>query len=92
MIFDLIRDLELILSDITFTGINNIDYNVIDKISSISKQFEKIGMNHLKDLLIDLIDSIKTYKTNENKKENIKLVVSNISKIEFYIRNTLSYE
>ena len=92
MIFDLIRDLELILSDITFTGINNIDYNVIDKISSISKQFEKIGMNHLKDLLIDLIDSIKTYKTNENKKENIKIVVSNISKIEFYIRNTLSYE
>lgn len=92
MIFDLIRNLELILSDITFTGINNIDYNVIDKISSISKQFEKIGMNHLKDLLIDLIDSIKTYKTNENKKENIKLVVSNISKIEFYIRNTLSYE
>ena len=92
MIFDLIRDLELILSDITFTGINNIDYNVIDKISSISKQFEKICMNHLKDLLIDLIDSIKTYKTNENKKENIKLVVSNISKIEFYIRNTLSYE
>ena len=52
MIFDLIRDLELILSDITFTGINNIDYNVIDKISSISKQFEKIGMNHLKDLLM----------------------------------------
>ncbi|WP_028331007.1 hypothetical protein [Brachyspira alvinipulli] len=92
MIFDLIRDLELILSDITFTGINNIDYNVIDKITSISKQFEKIGMNHLKDLLIDLIDSIKTYKINENKKENIKLVVSNISKIEFYIRNTLSYE
>ena len=92
MIFDLIRDLELILSDITFTGINNIDYNVIDKISSISKQFEKIGMNHLKDLLIDLSDSIRVYKTDENKKENIKSVVNNISKIEFYIKNTLSYE
>ncbi|WP_297206915.1 hypothetical protein [uncultured Brachyspira sp.] len=92
MFFDLIRDLELLLSDITFTGINNIDANIIDKIYSISKQFEKIGMNHLKDLLIDLSDSIRVYKTDENKKENIKSVVNNISKIEFYIKNTLSYE
>ena len=92
MFFDLIRDLELLLSDITFTGINNIDANIIDKIYSMSKQFEKIGMNHLKDLLIDFADSIKVYKTDENKKENIKSVVNNISKIEFYIKNTLSYE
>lgn len=92
MFFDLIRDLELLLSDITFTGINNIDANIIDKIYFISKQFEKIGMNHLKDLLIDLSDSIRVYKTDENKKENIKSVVNNISKIEFYIKNTLSYE
>ena len=49
-------------------------------------------MNHLKDLLIDLSDSIRVYKTDENKKENIKSVVNNISKIEFYIKNTLSYE
>ena len=92
MIFDFIRELEIILSDIAFTGINNIDYDMIEKVYSISKKSEKIGMNHLKDLLIDFIDSVKFYKTNENKKENIKLVVNNISKIEFYLRNALSYE
>ena len=92
MIFDLLRELEITLSDITFTGINNIDYNVIDKLNLLSKNFEKIAMNHLKDLLIEFIESIKNYKTNKDKKNTLKIVSNNISKIEFYLKNALSFE
>ena len=92
MIFDLIRDLEILLSDITFSGINNIDYSIVDKIENLAKKFEKISMNHIKDMLDDFAKSIREYKTNENKKEYIKQAADNISKIEFYLRNALSYE
>ena len=30
MIFDLLRDLEILMSDIVFSGINNIDYTTIE--------------------------------------------------------------
>ncbi|MEI0698135.1 hypothetical protein R4K92_04265 [Brachyspira intermedia] len=92
MVFDLLRDLELLLSDIVFSGINNIDYSTIYKIEILAKRFEKISMENIKNLLIEFIDSLKKYKTDENKKINIKEVSDNISKIEFYIRNALSYE
>ena len=92
MIFDLIKDLETILSDILFSGINNIDYTSIDKIEKLSKQFERVSMNNIANLLNELTQSIKNYKTNNNKKEDIKKVSENISKAEFYLRNALSYE
>ncbi|MEI0491965.1 hypothetical protein R4J17_05935 [Brachyspira intermedia] len=92
MVFDLLRDLELLLSDIVFSGINNIDYSTIDKIEVLAKRFEKISMENIKNLLIEFIDSLKKYKTDEDKKINIKEVSDNIAKIEFYIRNALSYE
>ncbi|MEI0799624.1 hypothetical protein R4Q14_15035 [Brachyspira intermedia] len=92
MVFDLLRDLELLLSDIVFSGINNIDYSTIEKIEVLAKRFEKISMENIKNLLIEFIDSLKKYKTDENKKINIKEVSDNIAKIEFYIRNALSYE
>ena len=92
MVFDLLRDLELLLSDIVFSGINNIDYSTIEKIEVLAKRFEKISMENIKNLLMEFIDSLKKYKTNENKKTNIKEVSDNIAKIEFYIRNALSYE
>lgn len=92
MVFDLLRDLELLLSDIVFSGINNIDYSTIEKIEILAKRFEKISMENIKNLLIEFIDSLKKYKTDEDKKINIKEVSDNIAKIEFYIRNALSYE
>ena len=92
MVFDLLRDLELLLSDIVFSGINNIDYSTIDKIEILAKRFEKISMENIKNLLMEFIDSLKKYKTDEDKKTNIKEVSDNIAKIEFYIRNALSYE
>lgn len=92
MIFDLIRELEMLLSDITFSGINNIDYNTIEKAETLADKFERISMHNIKSLLIELTASIKKYKTEEDKKINIKEVSNNIAKIEFYIRNALSYE
>ena len=92
MFFDLLRDLEIFLSDIVFSGINNIDYTSIEKIEVMAKKFEKISMENIKNLLIEFINSIKKYKTEEDKKSNIKEVSNNIAKLEFYIRNVLSYE
>ncbi|PTY41380.1 hypothetical protein [Brachyspira hampsonii] len=92
MIFDLLRDLELLLSDIVFSGINNIDYSTIEKIEVLAKKIEKISMENMKNLLMEFIDSLKKYKTEKDKKTNIKEVSDNITKIEFYIRNSLSYE
>ncbi|CRF31432.1 hypothetical protein BRSU_0118 [Brachyspira suanatina] len=92
MIFDLLRDLEILLSDISFSGINNIDYSTIEKIEILEKKFEKISMENIKNLLTEFINSIKQYKTSEDKKINIKEVSNNIAKLEFYIRNALSYE
>ena len=92
MFFDLLRDLEIFLSDIVFSGINNIDYTTIEKIEVMAKKFEKISMENIKNLLIEFINSIKKYKTEEDKKSNIKEVSNNIAKLEFYIRNALSYE
>ncbi|MEI0701843.1 hypothetical protein [Brachyspira intermedia] len=92
MFFDLLKDLELLLSDIVFSGINNIDYSTIEKIEVLAKRFEKISMENIKNLLMEFIDSLKKYKTDEDKKTNIKEVSDNIAKIEFYIRNALSYE
>ncbi|MEI0448277.1 hypothetical protein R4J03_14630 [Brachyspira intermedia] len=92
MVFDLLRDLELLLSDIVFSGVNNIDYSTIDKIEVLAKRFEKMSMENIKNLLMEFIDSLKKYKTDEDKKTNIKEVSDNIAKIEFYIRNALSYE
>ncbi|MEI0487732.1 hypothetical protein [Brachyspira intermedia] len=92
MVFDLLRDLELLLSNIVFSGVNNIDYSTIEKIEVLAKRFEKISMENIKNLLMEFIDSLKKYKTDEDKKTNIKEVSDNIAKIEFYIRNALSYE
>lgn len=92
MVFDLLRDLKLLLSDIVFSGVNNIDYSTIDKIEVLAKRFEKMSMENIKNLLMEFIDSLKKYKTDEDKKTNIKEVSDNIAKIEFYIRNALSYE
>lgn len=92
MIFDLLRDLELIISDIVFSGINNIDYTTIEKIEVVSNKFKKISMDNLKELLDEFVLSIKKYKTDNNKKENIKEVSDYICKIEFYIKNALSSE
>ena len=89
MIFDLLRDLEILMSDIVFSGINNIDYTTIEKIEILSNKFKKISMDNLKKLLDEFVLSIKKYKT-DNKKENIKEVSDYICKIEFYIKNALS--
>ncbi|WP_300753886.1 hypothetical protein [uncultured Brachyspira sp.] len=89
MIFDLLRDLELLISDIVFSGINNIDYTTIEKIEVLSNKFKKISMDNLKDLLDEFVLSIKKYKTDD---KNIKEVSDYICKIEFYIKNALSSE
>ena len=85
MILEIIKDLEIELSNLTFSGIDNIDFNFIENLTSIRDRFDKLKMNNAKILTNDLIDSIKEYKTNKD----IKKVSENISKLEFYLSYAL---
>ena len=85
MILEIIKDLEIKLSNLTFSGIDNIDFDFIENLTSIRDRFDKLKMNNAKILTNDLIDSIKDYKTNKD----IKKVSENISKLEFYLSYAL---
>ena len=85
MILEIIKDLEIELSNLTFSGIDNIDFDFIENLTSIRDRFYKLKMNNAKILTNDLIDSIKEYKTNKD----IKKVFENISKLEFYLSYAL---
>lgn len=85
MILEIIKDLEIELSNLTFSGIDNIDFDFIENLTSIRDRFYKLKMNNAKILTNDLIDSIKEYKTNKD----IKKVSENISKLEFYLSYAL---
>lgn len=85
MILEIIKDLEIELSNLTFSGIDNIDFDFIENLDSIIDRFDKLKMNNAKILTNDLIDSIKEYKTNKD----IKKVSENISKLEFYLSYAL---
>lgn len=85
MILEIIKDLEIELSNLSFSGIDNIDFDFIENLTSIIDRFDKLKMNNAKILTNDLIDSIKDYKTNKD----IKKVSENISKLEFYLSYAL---
>lgn len=87
MILEIIKDLEIELSNLTFSGIDDIDFDFIENLASIRDRFDKLKMNNAKILTNDLIDSIKEYKTNKD----IKKVSENISKLEFYLSYALFY-
>ena len=87
MILEIIKYLEIELSNLTFSGIDNIDFDFIENLTSIIDRFDKLKMNNAKILTNDLIDSIKEYKTNKD----IKKVSENISKLEFYLSYALFY-
>lgn len=85
MILEIIKDLEIELSNLTFSGIDNIDFDFIENLTSIRDRFDKLKINNAKILTNYLIDSIKDYKTNKD----IKKVSENISKLEFYLSYAL---
>ena len=85
MILEIIKDLEIELSNLTFSGIDNIDFDFIENLTSIIDRFDKFKMNNAKILTNDLIDSIKEHNTNKD----IKKVSENISKLEFYLSYAL---
>ena len=85
MILEIIKDLEIELSNLTLSGIDNINFDFIENLTSIIDRFDKLKMNNAKILTNDLIDSIKDYKTNKD----IKKVSENISKLEFYLSYAL---
>ena len=85
MILEIFQELQILLSDLTFSGTDNIDDSFIEKISLIEKKLNKFEINFSKKLTKDLIDSLKEYK----KSKDIKKVSKNISKLEFYLSYAL---
>ena len=85
MILEIFKELQILLSDLVFSGTENIDDSFIEKINLIEKKLNKFEINFAKNLTKDLIDSLKEYKKNKD----IKKVSKNISKLEFYLSYAL---
>ena len=87
MILEIFKELQILLSDLVFSGADNIDDSFIEKINLIEKKLNKFEINFAKNLIKDLIDALKEYK----KSKDIKKVSENISKLEFYLSYALFY-
>ena len=85
MILEIFNELQILLSDLVFSGADNIDDDFIEKINLIEEKLNKFEMNLAKNLIEDLIISLKEYKKNKD----IKKVSINISKLEFYLSYAL---
>lgn len=87
MILEIFKELEILLSDLIFSGANNIDSSFIEKINLIRDKLDKSEINYAKKLTEDLSDSLKEFQ----KIKDIKKVSINISKLEFYLSYALFY-
>lgn len=85
MISEIFNELQILLSDLVFSGADNIDDDFIEKINLIEEKLNKFEINLAKNLIEDLIISLKEYKKNKD----IKKVSVNISKLEFYLSYAL---
>ena len=85
MILEIFNELQILLSDLVFSGVDNIDDSFIEKINLIEEKLNKFEINLAKNLIEDLIISLKEYKKNKD----IKKVSINISKLEFYLSYAL---
>ena len=85
MVLEIFKELQILLSDLVFSGADNIDDSFIEKINLIEKKLNKFEINFAKKLIKDLIDSLKEYKNSKD----IKKVSKNISKLEFYLSYAL---
>ena len=85
MILEIFKELEILLSDLIFSGVDNIDYSF--KINLICDKLEKLEISYAKKLTENLSASLKEYQ----KTKDIKKVSANISKLEFYLSYALFY-
>ena len=83
---EIVKELEIILSDIAFSGIDNIDSSFVEKIELLEKKAMENKITNLSNLLDDFVSSIKDYKL-EDSRENLQRVLINVSKLDFYIKN-----
>ena len=65
MILEIFNELQILLSDLVFSGADNIDDDFIEKINLIEEKLNKFEINLAKNLIEDLIISLKEYKKNK---------------------------
>lgn len=87
MILEIFKELQILLSDLVFSGADNIDDSFIEKINLIEEKLNKLEIDFAKNLIKDLGDALKEYK----KSKDIKKVSVNVSKLEFYLSYALFY-
>lgn len=85
MILEIFEEIQILLSDLIFSGADNVDYDFIEKINSIEERLNKFETNLAKKLMENLSDALKEYKKNKD----IKKVSASISKLEFYLSYAL---
>ena len=85
MILEIFKELQILLSDLVFSGADNIDDSFIEKINLIEKKLNKFEIDFAKNLIKDLGDALKEYK----KSKDIKKISASISKLEFYLSYAL---
>lgn len=83
---EIVKELEIILSDIAFSGIDNIDSSFVERIELLENSAREKNIFNLSNLLNDFVSSIKDYKL-EDSRENLQRVFINVSKLDFYIKN-----
>ncbi|WP_232473291.1 hypothetical protein [Brachyspira sp. SAP_772] len=83
---EIVKELEIILSDIAFSGIDNIDSSFVERIEMLENSAREKNILNLSNLLNDFVSSIKDYKL-EDSRENLQKVFINVSKLDFYIKN-----
>lgn len=81
------RQLEELLSDISFCGIMNISADMCENIKYISADMKDIGMKSGSEMLERFYDEVSEFRTGGNDGSN---AVSLIFSLEFYLQNVLN--
>ena len=83
----LCQELDSIQSSINSSGINNIDFGIIDKVEKISSAAEKLGMQTGKKLIDNLVTSLKSFQAGKSDENSVSV---RITALEFYNKNVLN--
>lgn len=81
----LLKELELLLSDIAFTGIHHIQPITLQKLEDLKKWMVELNMAEGVRLIDNFIQSVYDYKVE---KQSMETVVSSLCALEFYEKTT----
>ncbi|MCD7899233.1 MAG: hypothetical protein LUH22_04955 [Bacteroides sp.] len=81
----LLKELELLLSDIAFTGIHHIQPVTLQKLEDLKKWMIELNMTEGIRLIDKFIQSVYEYKAG---KQSVETTISSLCALEFYEKTT----